>query len=184
MKRYLSVLTLPFVALFSPGVFADVDPVTVNGGTVNFTGTIVDAPCVVSVNAESQTVALGQYRTDSFTGTGSVSSPVDFKITLADCSSETYTSAAVTFSGGTVSGNNMALTLISNNDGSSVAENVGIQILQDSETLAVDGSTASEAKNISDGTNSLAFQARFIALDDTVTAGVANSSADFTITYM
>lgn len=192
-KKYLAAL-LPLTVLFTSNVFAEGDtgddenitvtPVTVNGGTVNFTGSIVNAPCVVDVSSENHTVTLGQYRTDSFSGTGSVSSPVDFKINLINCTTDTYTSAAVTFTGSTVSGNSNVLTLSSIQAGDQVAENVGIQILQDSNPVAVDGSAASTAKTISDGTNRLAFQARYIALDDAVTAGAANSSADFTVTYM
>lgn len=184
-NAYRAVALLPLI-LLSTGAFAegdDVNPVlTVNGGTVNFTGSVVNAPCVVDVNSEGQTVRLGQYRTDSFNGTGSYSSPVDFTINLINCSAETYKTASVKFTGSTAEDGDV-LTLTSVQAGNDIAEGVGVQILQDNTAITVNGSESASAKSINDGTNRLPFQARYFALSDEVKPGEANASADFSITY-
>ena len=52
----LSTATLSALTL-SVSAFA-ADPVTVNGGTVHFTGEIVNAACAVSTESSNQTVDL------------------------------------------------------------------------------------------------------------------------------
>lgn len=43
---------------------------TVTGGTVHFTGRIVNAACAVSADSTDQTVNMGQYRTAFFDAKG------------------------------------------------------------------------------------------------------------------
>ena len=43
---------------------------TVTGGTVHFTGRIVNAACAVSADSTDQTVNMGQYRTAFFNAKG------------------------------------------------------------------------------------------------------------------
>ncbi|CAI2538699.1 Type-1A pilin [Serratia ficaria] len=80
----------------------------------------------------------------------------------------------------TAAGQNTALSL---EGGSGAASGVGIQLLRDNTPLAVDGSQASTTTSLLEGANSLSFQAQYIALSDAVTAGAANATADFTLTY-
>jgi len=188
--KYTAVALIPLSILFSSGVFAadeneesNIPVLTVDGGTVHFTGSIVNAPCVVDVNSEGQTVRLGQYRTDSFKDVGSNSAPVDFTINLINCSAETYKSASVKFTGSTPEGTNDVLALASIQAGNKIAEGVGIQILQDNTPVTVDGSEGTAARTFNDGTNRLPFQARYLALNENIIPGEANASADFSITY-
>lgn len=181
---YTTLPILSSVMMVGPS-FADepVAPITVNGGTIQFTGSIVNAPCVIDNNSASAVVNLGQYRVDSFSGSGTTSSPVDFNIDLIDCSVDTYSKAAVTFNGVTIDGNNKVLALTARQAADTTAGGVGIQILQDSEALPVDGTTASTLKSFTEEGVSLRFQAQYLALAENVTPGSANASADFTITY-
>ncbi|MBF4154935.1 fimbrial protein [Enterobacter hormaechei] len=181
---YISLPILSGVMMVGPA-FADdpVTPITVNGGNIQFTGSIVNAPCVIDNNSASAIVKLGQYRVDSFSGTGSTSSPVDFNIDLIDCTVDTYSKAAITLNGVTADGNNKVLALKARQAADTTAGGVGIQILQDGKALPVDGSTASTPKPFTESGVSLLFQAQYLALADEVTPGSANSSADFTITY-
>ncbi|WP_416360284.1 FimD/PapC N-terminal domain-containing protein [Escherichia coli] len=62
--------------------------------------------------------------------------------------------------------------------------NVGIQILdRTGEVLILDGATFSAKTDLIDGTNILPFQARYIALGQSV-AGTANADATFKVQYL
>ncbi|HAZ7232585.1 TPA: fimbrial protein [Escherichia coli] len=64
------------------------------------------------------------------------------------------------------------------------AQNVGIQILDSTgEVLVLDGATFSAKTDLIDGTNILPFQARYIALGQSV-AGTANADATFKVQYL
>lgn len=187
-KKLIFAALIPLTFTLSHNAFAveeedtppAVKPVTVAGGTVKFTGSITDAPCVVNASTEGLPVELGQYRASDFSKVGDTSSPKTFNISLSNCAVDTYTKASVTFNGLTSSGDN---TILSTDGGDSSATGVGIQILKKNITLALDGSKASETTSLTEGNNNLAFQARYIAKNATVTPGQANASADFTITY-
>ncbi|CAI1122985.1 fimbrial protein [Serratia ficaria] len=182
-KKLIAIL-LPLALGMSQHAFAEdpvaPSPITVSGGTVKFTGSIVNAPCAVDNSADGQSVELGQYRVADFSKTGDVSAARTFNIGLSNCALDTYSRASVTFSGNTAAGQNTALSL---EGGSGAASGVGIQLLRDNTPLAVDGSQASTTTSLLEGANSLSFQAQYIALSDAVTAGAANATADFTLTY-
>ncbi|GDP18242.1 type 1 fimbrial protein precursor [Escherichia coli] len=90
--------------------------------------------------------------------------------------------AAVALLGTTVTSNDDTLALQSSAAGS--AQNVGIQILdRTGEVLILDGATFSAKTDLIDGTNILPFQARYIALGQSV-AGTANADATFKVQYL
>ncbi len=90
--------------------------------------------------------------------------------------------AAVAFLGTTVTSNDDTLALQSSAAGS--AQNVGIQILdRTGEVLILDGATFRAKTDLIDGTNILPFQARYIALGQSV-AGTANADATFKVQYL
>lgn len=89
---------------------------------------------------------------------------------------------SVEFLGTTVTSNDDTLALQSSAAGS--AQNVGIQILdRTGEVLVLDGATFSAKTDLIDGTNILPFQARYIALGQSV-AGTANADATFKVQYL
>ena len=113
---------------------------------------------------------------------GDLSSAVGFNIKLNDCDTNVSSNAAVAFLGTTVTSNDDTLALQSSAAGS--AQNVGIQILdRTGEVLILDGSTLSAKTDLIDGTNILPFQARYIALGQSV-AGTANADATFKVQYL
>jgi len=182
MKKTIIAALLPLAFFTSHHAFAEDEvtppaPITVNGGTVQFGGSIVNAPCAIDTGAAGLSVDMGQYRVSDFATTGDVSGLTPFNIALSNCAAETYTRAAVTFSGSTATGNNKALSV---NGG---AGGVGIQILQNHTPLAVDGSAASTPASLNEGSNMLTFQAQYISLANAVTPGAANATANFTVTY-
>lgn len=152
-------------------------------GQVNFKGEIIDAGCNV-VNTESNPVevVLGKVAKTAFTGAGSVASATTpFTLLLTDCP-ETATSAKVKFDGNPLNGDNNVLALTQE---AGVATGVGVQIFDNTSTLLP---LFSESKTYALQTgvgvvNKLDFIARYIAVDDNVTPGPANSTASFTINY-
>lgn len=105
-----------------------------------------------------------------------------FNIKLNDCDTNVSSNAAVAFLGTTVTSNDDTLALQSSAAGS--AQNVGIQILDSTgEVLVLDGATFSAKTDLIDGTNILPFQARYIALGQSV-AGTANADATFKVQYL
>lgn len=130
----------------------------------------------------NQTVELGQVRSSRLAKAGDLSSAVGFNIKLNDCDTNVSSNAAVAFLGTTVTSNDDTLALQSSAAGS--AQNVGIQILdRTGEVLILDGATFSAKTDLIDGTNILPFQARYIALGQSV-AGTANADATFKVQYL
>lgn len=151
-------------------------------GQVNFTGEIIDAACQVTNSpANPLEVNLGKVAKSAFTGAGSTASATKFTLQLTDCP-DTVSSAQVKFDGTPVTGDNGVLALT---QGVGVAEGVGIQLADDSNTV-LPLFTASKSYALQSGAgvvNDLDFVARYIATAATVTAGPANSTANFTINY-
>lgn len=180
-QRFIkSVLGL---ALLSTGTMASA--ATVTGGTVHFTGQIVNAACAVSADSVDQTVKLGQYRTANFKAVGDRSNAMPFTIKLEDCSTAVSTTAATSFNGSAVTTDPTVLT-VSNIAGGSAgtASGVGIEISDHTgKVLKPDGASFSTAQNLIDGANVLNFTARYKATSATVTPGEADANATFLMQY-
>lgn len=150
-------------------------------GQVNFTGEIIDTPCV-AVNTPSNPleVILGKVGKTAFTGAGSTAAATKFTLQLKDCPA-TVNTASVKFDGTSVNGDSSVLALTQD---AGVATGVGIQ-LSDASQNVLPLYTASTAYPLQTGSvvNNLDFVARYIATSATVTAGPANSMASFTINY-
>lgn len=177
------------VSLSSFAAFADDEnqqpepgkSVTVNGGTLKFQGSLVNAPCAVDSPKEGHIVDLGQYRTAEFDKEGDTSVARRFEIKLSNCAVETYKKAQVTFLGHPVEGKDTVLAL---EEGSSSARGVGIQILSGGNAVPVDGSKPSGNTDLIQGNTTMVFSAQYISTNKDIKPGAANASADFSITYL
>ncbi|WP_307777051.1 type 1 fimbrial major subunit FimA [Serratia ureilytica] len=171
-------------ALLSAGTMATA-ATTVPGGTVHFTGQIVNAACAVSAGSTDQTVNLGQYRTANFKAVGDRSGAVPFKIQLQDCDTSVSTQASVAFSGTAVSSDADVLAVSNISGGASgSASGVGIEIGDHTgKVLPPNGSVFSTAQTLIDGVNVLNFTARYKATAASVTPGQADADATFTMQY-
>lgn len=167
-------------------------PISVDGGKIHFTGSVVAAPCAVDNSSDSQKINLGQITTHQLPELGATGSAVPFTIKLIGCDltppkpgseagTVNYTKASITFSGPTV--NSTTLQVTAEGAGQQPAKNVGIQIMQAKQALTVDGSTSSTMQNIIPGTNEIPFTATYVATDKTVTAGAANGLVNFKVNY-
>ncbi|WP_338558799.1 fimbrial protein [Erwinia sp. E_sp_B04_7] len=193
-KLILTSLLPVLMASVSPTFAADPVPpkiVTVDGGDINFTGSIVSAPCSVENGSDGQSVYLGQVASNQFTSQGDTSSPVKFKIKLTGCNltpltgdtSATvgYTKATVKFMGDAI--NATTLKLSGENSGDAIAKNVGIQISQGNKPVTINDYVGTTSHELTEGANEIPFTAAYVATDAAVTAGVANSTVNFRVTY-
>lgn len=173
MKKNLIVAAL-VTGVLSASAFAFADD-----GKINFIGSITDDACTVVNDMSSPlTVTLGTVSSKAFATAGDTAAPTKFTIALKECPSS-FTSAQVKFDGAADSNVNtiLALTQV---DG--VATNVGIQLM-DNKGAVVPLFTPSSAYALTAGDNNLDFTARYYATAATVTAGPANSTSNFTVTY-
>ncbi|HEC7515018.1 TPA: fimbrial protein [Salmonella enterica subsp. enterica serovar Muenchen] len=87
MFRKTLITTATFVAVMSAvPAFADVVAnKDFGGGTINFTGSVTNAPCTIDPNDENLTVKLGQVSMKKLSAKGGTSDPVDIKIHLNSC---------------------------------------------------------------------------------------------------
>lgn len=178
-KKFIRILFA--ASLLSNGI-THAETTTVNGGAVHFKGEVVNAACAVDAGSVDQTVQLGQVKTATLSEAGKTSTSVGFNIQLNDCDTTVATKAAIAFSGVAVNVENpTALAL--ENSAAGGATNVGVQVLDRAgKALEFDGATYSSAAILSDGTNILPFQARYIAIG-AATPGTANANTNFKVQY-
>ncbi|UAN62258.1 fimbrial protein [Serratia sp. JSRIV006] len=163
---------------------------TVNGGTIKFTGEVVNAACAVDAGSSDMTVRLGQVRTAMLNQAGAKSGHQSFTIVLKDCDTTVSTKASVAFQGVASGSTGGAIPTPFDNvlglsgGAAGQATNVGIQLFSDNDTtpLKVDGTQFSTPKTLSDGENRLSFMAAYYATG-VATAGSANAEANFKVQY-
>ena len=149
-------------------------------GTVSITGTITDNTCTVSADSRDMTVRMGDVSKKQFSHPGDGTRYEPFSINLEKCGGAT-SSVSVTFIGNTDPQNNDLLALTS---GPNYATGMGIGIYGSDKTpipLNQPGENTGLSPNQASVT--LNFYARYIANGATVTPGIANAAATFTLTY-
>ncbi|MCG0457722.1 fimbrial protein [Enterobacter cloacae complex sp. ECC445] len=150
-------------------------------GTVNFTGEILDAACTVDVNSQNQTVVLGSYNKSEFAAVGDKTAAKKFDIVLKDCPT-TVTSAKVRFDG-TPEGNDPTLLAIDSSV-AGAATGVAINLMTaDKADLPLHGENSYSYALSSTQDNTLDFYAQYKSTAASVTAGPANSVANFSVIY-
>ncbi|WP_333012604.1 fimbrial protein [Kluyvera sichuanensis] len=155
---------------------------TVQGGTVEFKGTVVDAACAVSADTADQVVQLDQVKLDTFTAKDSAAGQKKpFTIELVDCDTSTYTQASVTFNGNAAGSDEAGV--LANTAGAGSATGIGIQIYDNTGAALDLGTESATTKLINGNGNTLNFSADYYQTADTVTAGSVDTTATFNITY-
>lgn len=172
-------VALALMAAFCSSSAFAVDPITVKGGTIKFSGSLVNGPCVIDQPSGGLVVDLKQHKvSDLNSAEGAVSRARDFTINLTECATDVFKKASVSFQGKGVEGKNTILALDAGG-----ASGVGIQILSDGNAVPVDGSAASAGTELKPGNTQMKFQAQYISTSKGVKPGAANASTEFTITY-
>ncbi len=122
------------------------------GGTVTFFGDIIDAPCSVHPDSRDFRVDMGQVSKTHLEKDEGKSNARNFSIKLENCSTETFKTAQVSFSGTADANNPSLLGLVGSAGGAGIA-------LQDGSGAAVVLGEATAATKLVDGNNTLNFAA-------------------------
>lgn len=176
MKKNLIAVTFAATAALSmSNAFAA-------AGVVNFTGEILDAACTVDVASQNQTVDLGKYNKTEFRNvSGTKTAAKDFNIVLKDCPN-TVSSAKVRFDGAPEATDPTLLAIDSSVAGA--ASGVAIHLMSaDKADLPLHGQNSYNYNLSSTQDNTLKFYVQYQSTAATVTAGPANSVANFSVVY-
>ncbi|WP_318447697.1 fimbrial protein [Photobacterium leiognathi] len=151
-------------------------PITVNGGQVEFSGEITNGAC--AVDTQDQTVQMGQVRAANLKTAGSTSASHGFKIVLKNCSTDVYKNIAIAFNGAHTSDGLLVL-----NDNGDAATNVGIAVYDAQGNKVTFDDTPDASVTFHKGTNYIPFTAKYVSTKGGATAGTANATTNFDITY-
>ncbi|MFI0488470.1 MAG: fimbrial protein [Yersinia sp. (in: enterobacteria)] len=150
----------------------------VDSGIIDFTGTIVASLCTPDFNGtDTQTVPLGMYPIDTFTGAGDKSDLKDIALSFTGCPAST---ATLTFKGTPDTTDN---TLLQVTPGAGTATNVAIALFENDGTTKISLNVPTADRTLTAGDNTLNFKAAYQALTAGVTAGTANGTATLDIVY-
>lgn len=155
--------------------------VTVYGGEVHFSGGVVSAACVVDTASASQTVEMGQVRSNAFSGVGTWSDPQSFTITLKDCDTRVSQQVGVAFNGVTDGKDPGVLAVTS---GAGNAQGIGIGIFDHLGNQIIPNTAPESFTALQDNTTALNFVAKYRSTSQHVSAGEADAETWFTLTYM
>ncbi|EBZ1028247.1 long polar fimbrial protein LpfA [Salmonella enterica subsp. enterica serovar Muenchen] len=170
-------------------------------GTINFTGSVIDAPCSVSTDSQNINVILGQVSKNQLKSADESSDPKKITISLINCSFETaasnsvpeqkdstnYSKVAVAFTNYGALGAGALKNGEIANTAPEPATNVVIQLLKSDGVSPVDlssGPTQADATqlNTASDTNDLIFYARMLATG-TATPGAVGASVTYKLKY-
>ncbi|WP_240116298.1 fimbrial protein [Erwinia endophytica] len=185
MLKSVAVMSVCSALAIVPALsYADdeVVPVTVDGGTLNFEGSVVTAACALSSSSAVQSINMGQVRAASLATAGTtLSTGKDFTISLEDCDNSTYKNVAVTFSG-TADANDATGLATGVNGGSGSAQNLSIRFYDETGTQ-INLNETSSTTALRAGSNTLNFTAKYHTEVGDVTSGDASAVATYTLTY-
>jgi type 1 fimbria pilin len=132
-----------------------------------------------TVNNATIAVPLGNVQKSDFTGIGSTAAETAYNISL-NCS--IGTPVKLTLDGTANSSNTTGILALTSAGTAGVASGLGVQLLYNSNPVTL-GSILTVGTTTSAGAYSIPLTARYYQTASTVTAGTANSTATFTLTY-
>ncbi|WP_343552960.1 fimbrial protein [Pantoea sp.] len=146
------------------------------GGTINFTGNLLESTCQITSGDEKQTVAMGDFQISGFNGqSGIFQGNQSVTIRLENCGPG-LTGARVVFDG-------VRDPLYANAFKLDGVTGAGLALFEDDGSTLITPGTASRVKAISAQRATLNFKAKYRSSSATVTPGSANAAVDFTIQY-
>lgn len=150
------------------------------GGQVNVTGNIIANTCTVLTADQEKSVSMGSVPVKQFTNGNGEASPTSFMLTFTDCASQ-VSGISVKFSGTPDSSNTELLSL---DDDPSVASGIAIALL-DSNRVRIPLKTSTAAYPLPAGSTSLTmkFYAQYVRNGLPLSAGKADATTSFTVTY-
>lgn len=150
---------------------------TGGSGTITFNGSIIDAPCSIHADDDSQVVELGQVSNALLTA-GKESKPQAFNIRLENCAITTKDSVKATFTGTASAADSESLGLNGDASGAHI-------LLETSAGTKVKLNEATAEQTIIDGNNTLGFTARLKpdSATPTIVPGSFSTVANFVLDY-
>lgn len=188
-KTLLATLTMAALA-GSTGAYAAPGG-DFGGGTINFTGSVTQAPCSIAPTDDNQTISLGQVSEKllaSSGGKGSAIVPVTIRLQSCDLSvpsgsqTTTFTKAHVEFTGAGIDTTNASKGFLTN---SGTATNVAVQLTD----LAGAGMDITSGKGTPDvvlstgDANTLQFGAHMVSTGAAATPGSVQATVTYKLTY-
>lgn len=154
--------------------------VLAHDGVVNISGKITDNTCTVSPDSKNFTVTLGNVASKQFYQAGDGTRYEPFSINLEKCGGAA-SGVTVAFNG---EKDNRNTELLAIQSVIGVASGIGIGIYDKDKNLIPVGTNSPQTKlSPNQASVTISFYARYIADGGEVAAGIANSSATFTLTY-
>lgn len=183
-KKLFSASPIPIIvylfALFSAiSFFVSTSKADIGAINIRISATIVDSTCTVSIDSTNQVVNLGVWASRQFfAGPNAATTPVPFAILLQKCG-PAATGVKVNFNG-TIDPNDNELFAL--ND-SSTATSVGVAILdRNRQRIAPNSQSISYAlTNTADVP--LQFYAQYVATNNSIQPGTANTESVFELEY-
>jgi major type 1 subunit fimbrin (pilin) len=146
-------------------------------GTINFTGKVLASTC--TLDSQSLQVSMGTVAADYYGKANTLGRPVPFQVKLSHCDSA-LKGVKVEFDG---TADSKKLDYLSVGQGGETdAKGIAIELLDDADQVVPINSVSKEY-GLSAGNNALDFKARYVSIDDKVTPGDANGSAQFFLQY-
>lgn len=173
-KNVIAVAFATVTALSASSAFAA-------EGTVNFTGEIIDAACVVNINeTNTLTVDLGKIAKSAFKAAGDEAAATKFTVTLKSCPAA-ITAAKVKFDG---IADKTDSTLLGLTAETGAAKDVAVALqTADRSDLPLNAVNEYSYALKPDVDNKLDFYATYRSTAAAVTAGKANAVATFSVNY-
>ncbi|EKC3541120.1 fimbrial protein [Salmonella enterica] len=180
-----------------PAFAAPIATTDAGQGTIEFTGSVIDAPCSIVPSDQNIQVNLGQVSLKTLSGADKTSSAVPVTINLTGCSFDAptppdtivkYSKVSVTFpdahtpAGGDATKGEIA------NSATNPAENVVIQLLKSDATTPVDltklsPTTGDIQLDTTSSTNKLQFYARMMTISGAAKAGSVGATVTYKLHY-
>lgn len=170
MKKNLLAVAVLSASAFTSSVFAA-------DGALNITGSIIEKSCTVDTDSQNKQIVLGKIGKTAFDANKTAGAKA-FNLVLTGCPN-TVSSATVRFDGTQIQGQSGLLALTADAD---KATGIGVQLLDDASNVINIGNDSRVYDLEENKDNVLGFVARYYAYD-TVNAGSANATANFTVAY-
>jgi len=181
MNKYIQLVVM--VSVFSGAGFSAAqaaDKATVSGGTLQFMGSVVDAPCAVNADSENGIIHLDQVTLESIGEKGEASGQAkSFNIVLDGCDVTTYANATITFNGQSTPALAGALA---NTAGAGAAKGIALELFGP-DGNALDLGADSSKQVLATGTNKIPMSVDYVKTGDKMTSGSVEAIATFQITY-
>lgn len=158
---------------------AEASAITLNGGTMQFVGSLTDGPCAVQATLGERLVELDQVEVNQLKTPGEAAGQIKlFHVMLNDCNISIYTNAKVSFSGQTDS---TFSSVLINQASEEAASKVGLQLYgPDGEKIVPNDSSAI---SLTDGVNVIPLTVDYVPTGINPTAGNVSSTVTFKIIY-